>query len=257
MRNLEPQARAEVIKQMMYCFIPKGTVVFSQGSRGNYFYIIKEGKVELFIDGLKKKSLHYGESLGELALLHGALRSGTIKTAEDTYMWCLERKKFKQVIDYINNRNFEENRAFIQSIPMLNNLDSDTITLLSSNLIKEIYDSGSYIVKEGESADCIYIIKEGDVICTKKQEVIRTLNKGDFFGLQAVLSETTRSLNVVAKSNCIVYSLSTNNLISILGPEFRDVLYLSYIKMCLKKSKFFSKINSSLLENIYKIFRLK
>lgn len=183
MRNLETAARKEVIKQMSFCFVPNGSVVFSQGAIGNCFYIIKEGKVDLFIDGEQKKSLRYGDSFGELALLHGALRSGTIKTSKDTYMWCLERKKFKQVVEYINKKNFEENRAFIQSIPILNNMNSEIITLLCSNLIKEIYDPGNYIVKEGESADCIYIIKEGNVVCSTKNEVIRTLTKGDFFGI--------------------------------------------------------------------------
>lgn len=257
LRNLETQARKEVIKQMCYCFVPADTVVFNQGAIGNYFYIIKEGKVDLIIDGEQKKTLRYGDSFGELALLHGALRSGTIKTLQETHMWCLERKKFKQVVDYINNKNFEENRAFIQSIPILNNMNLDTISLLCSNLVKEIYDPGNYIVKEGETADCIYIIKEGNVDVSTKEEVVRTLRKGDFFGVNSILAESTRTMNVIAKSICACYSISVGTLTNILGPNFKDVLYINFIKVAMKNSLNFSKLNGALIEGAYRSFTVK
>jgi len=172
-------------------------------------------------------------------------------------MWCLERKKFKQVVDYINNKNFQENRQFIQSIPMLSNLDSTILTLITSHLIKEIYDAGNYIIKQGESADCIYIVKEGTVYVTKGDEVIRTLAKGEFFGLYAVLSETTRTMNVIAKTHCACYSISIGTLISILGVNFKEVLYVNFIKMAMKSSKYFNRINSYLIDSAFSIFQVK
>jgi len=56
MRNLDKQARLEVTKQMSYSFVTKNTVIFEQGSMGIYFYIVKEGKVHLFIDPCSKCS---------------------------------------------------------------------------------------------------------------------------------------------------------------------------------------------------------
>ena len=47
---------------------------------------------------------------------------------------------------------------------------------------------GQYIVREGTSGDTFYIISDGDVKVTKKssgkEEEIRTLTKGDYFGEQ-------------------------------------------------------------------------
>jgi cGMP-dependent protein kinase len=255
MRNLEKQARVEVIKKMMYCFVPKNTIIFEQGTTGIYFYIIKEGKVSLAIDNDIKKSLNPGESFGDLALLHGAVRSGTIKAVEDTHVWCLERKKFKQIVDYITNKNFEENKSFIMSIPILNNMDSNFITRLSSNMIGEIYDPGAYIVKEGEAADCMYIIKEGTVVCTRKEEVIRSLTRGDFFGTTSILMESTRTLNVIAQTNCVCYSISVKTLVDLLGDGYKNTLYLNFIKMAMNKSKHFNKINNNLIENTYPAFK--
>ena len=47
---------------------------------------------------------------------------------------------------------------------------------------------GQYIVREGTSGDTFYIISDGDVKVTKKsagkEEEIRSLTKGDYFGEQ-------------------------------------------------------------------------
>ena len=52
---------------------------------------------------------------------------------------------------------------------------------------------GQYIVREGTSGDTFYIISDGDVKVTKKsagkEEEIRTLTKGDYFGEQVSCSE--------------------------------------------------------------------
>lgn len=257
MRNLEKNARLEVIKQMAYCTVAKDTVVFSQGSIGNYFYIVKEGKLDLYIDDNKRKTIFKGESFGELALLHGTVRSGTVRAVEPTYLWCLERRKFKQVVDYITSKNFEENKAFIKSIPIISNLDNELIARLCSSLIKETYDSGNFIVKEGDIADCLYIIKEGTVECTKKEQVIRILGKGDFFGTSSILIQTTRTMNVIAKSTCICYSISVETLTNILGPNYREALYLSFVKMTMRNSKYFSNVSSYFIEKTFPAFKVK
>ncbi len=255
MRSLEKQARMEVVKQMTFCFVAKNSIVFEQGTLGSYFYIMKEGKVNLYIDNVLKKTLVGGDSFGDLALLHGAVRSGTIRAVDDTFMWCLERKKFKQIIDYMANKNFEENKSFIKSIPMFKNMDTNFITRLSMNIVTETYDPETYIVKEGDVSDCIYIIKEGVVACTRKEELIRELVKGDFFGLTSILMELTRTMNVVAKTTCTCYSISVRTLVDLLGADYKNVLYLNFFKMAMSKSQYFSKISSDIIEGTFKSFK--
>ena len=106
---------------MSLCNVESGTTVFKQGSLGNYFYILKEGAVELYINDTFMKSISNWESFGELALLHRAPRSGTIKATKNCEFWVLERKNFRKIIDFISEIQFEENKKFIQSIPILCN----------------------------------------------------------------------------------------------------------------------------------------
>lgn len=147
MRCLDDEARTEIIKEMSLCKIEQATYVFKQDSMGNFFYIIKEGECDLFINENHIKTMRSGESFGELALLHGAPRSGSVKTKQVVFVWCMERRNFRKIVDHINYCNYEENKKFVSCIPMLMNIENDMKSILSSNLIKEFYDKDKVIVK--------------------------------------------------------------------------------------------------------------
>ena len=82
---------------------------------------------------------------------------------------------------------FEENKTFIQSIPILSSIEHYQQAILCVSLIKETFEEGKYIVKEGESADCIYIIKEGEVNIIHNGKVVRTLKRGENFVERCIL----------------------------------------------------------------------
>jgi hypothetical protein len=147
MRSLDKDARNEIIKEMTLCQVDGDTNVFKQGSMGNFFYIVKEGDLDLYLNDIYTKTIVTGESFGELALLHGAPRSGTVKTKSIVLLWCLERRNFRKIMDHINLINYEENIKFISSIPILVNIDNDLKSVLASNLLKEYYDVDKYIVR--------------------------------------------------------------------------------------------------------------
>ena len=155
-RNLEKQARLEIVKEMSLAKVKKDQIVFRQGSAGNYFYILKKGTCVLIIDNEIKNTFNVGDSFGELALLYESSRKGSLKTTTDCSFWILERKNFKKIIDHINKQNFEENKTFIQSIPILSNLDHEQIAILSTSLLKEKFDEQQIIVKEGDIAEYLY-----------------------------------------------------------------------------------------------------
>ena len=179
MRNLEKEARNEIIKEMSLCRVKPKDIVFKQGSIGNFFYIIKEGDLDLIIDNKKVKTLSKGNSFGELALINGASRSGTVKSINGSLLWCMERKNFKKIIDHINSQNYMENIKFINDINFFSGLSNNLKTLLSKNIIKVYFEPKDVIVKEGDLASCLYIIKEGEVECVMNGKLIRTLKSKD------------------------------------------------------------------------------
>lgn len=87
--------------------------------------------------------------------------------------------------------------------------------------------------------------------------LIRTLNKGDHFGEKSILLESTRTLDVVSRTNCVLYSISIDTLMTLVGERYKDVLYLNMIKMAFSQSNVFDKFNPKLIENAYDCFKIK
>lgn len=254
MQGLEKKARQEIISEMSLCSIKPNTYIFKQGGMGIYFYILKQGIVEWTVNDQLVGKIELGESFGELALLHCAPRGGSTKAITQCYLWVLERKNFRKIVDHITKMNFEENKNFIESIPILSIIDQCQKTLLCNSLYKETFKEGQLIVKQGELAHCLYIVKEGEVNCTLNNKVVRILKKGNNFGERSVLVDSTRSLDVVAKTNCICYSVSTITLKTMLGDNYRKVLYLNFIKASFSMSKVFKKLNVQLFDQVIDLF---
>ena len=256
MKDLNEKARKEIIKEMSLVSVQPNTYLFKQGGIGNYFYILKEGSIEFISrNNSKNRKIKIGESFGELALLHGATRSETAKSLTESFLWVMERKNFRKIVDHITKMNYEENKNFIESIPILANIHYTQKTILCSFLYKENFQKGHFIVRKGDHANCLYIVKEGEVDCSLNGKVVRTLRKGDNFGERSILIDSMRSLDCIAKTNCVCYSVSTSTLKSMLGDNFRNLLYLNFIKSAFNKSKIFSRFNVQLLDKVFHLFK--
>ncbi len=73
---------------------------------------------------------------------------------------------------------------------------------LSTGFLGRVYNDGQVIIHQGEKADCMYEIQDGqvEVIQEKNDKKIRlaVLGKGDFFGEMAVFDREVRSATVRA-----------------------------------------------------------
>ena len=59
----------------------------------------------------------------------------------------------------------EKRLEFLRSIPFLQGLTDSQLRAVSSELKEEHHKQGDYIVKMGDTADCLYFIRQGDVSC--------------------------------------------------------------------------------------------
>ncbi len=74
--------------------LPAGRDVVVQGEAGDRFFIIDAGEVEVFEDGLFRRTEGAGESFGEIALLHDVPRTATVRTTVPTRLLALDRDRF-------------------------------------------------------------------------------------------------------------------------------------------------------------------
>ena len=255
LQTLTNQAKNEIIISMSLYSLKEGKTLYNQGSIGNYWYIVQSGKLNKFMDGNLISTINEGDSFGEHALMNNSPRTYTVVAVTDCKLWVLKRQVFKKILDFIFTLNYEQNMKFLEGINIP--LDGTIKAIMANNLIQEIYKQGQYIFKEGEIGSCMYIIKEGEVECIKGDKVVRVLKQGDNFGQKALLEDAKRSLDVRAKTDTKIYSISSSFFETQFGENYREQLYFSFISTAFINSKNFNKLNTKMISKTFQFFSFR
>lgn len=249
-----------VIDQFKLFLYSAKTLIFEQGSPGDNFFIVAEGRVEVIINGNRKKILNKGEQFGEIALMHNTLRTASVKTIEQTYLWTLSRDSFKDALMTINSNKLKENKAFIDSVQIFEDLNKEQKDVLLSLVVSHEFHEGQKIVQEGDPGDLVYVIQKGIVCCYKDGKEIRKLSQGSIFGEQALLYNTLRTATVVALGKVVLLSLGRDDLQTAFGSYLQQIIYKNSQLISIEKSKYLNSLTKTQTEaiiNKVKIFSYK
>lgn len=100
--------------------------------------------------------------------------------------------------------------------------DDETLLKICKLISIEKFNIGSYIIKEGEYGDKLYILNKGTVKILKttinnEPYVVALLNSDDniFFGEIALIDNDKRSATVIAESNCELFSIHGDDFIKL------------------------------------------
>ena len=255
LQTLTNQAKNEIIISMSLYSLKEGKTLYTQGSIGNYWYIVHSGQLNKLMDDKIISTINAGDSFGEHALMNNSPRTYTVVAVTDCKLWVLKRNVFRKILEFIFTLNYEQNMKFLEGINIP--LDSTIKSIMANNLIQEIYTKGQYICKEGEVGSCMYIIKEGEVECIKKDKVVRVLKQGDNFGQKALLENAKRSLDIKAKTDVKIYSISSSFFETQFGENFREQLYFSFISTAFINSSNFNKINTKMISKTFGFFSFR
>ncbi|MFT5503927.1 MAG: CRP/FNR family cyclic AMP-dependent transcriptional regulator [Gammaproteobacteria bacterium] len=127
-----------VASQAVIRAFPKNTVIVSQGDDTDSFYVIIEGKVDVFLQNDKGKeiiinTLTEGESFGELAPLGGIPRLASIITTEESTFGVISRQVF---IDTLLTKS----TVSMQIIDLLIHRIQDLTEEVSSLALEDVYN---------------------------------------------------------------------------------------------------------------------
>ena len=257
LRALEKQARQEIIKEVSLFFVKANDEIYKQGDIAGCFYILRSGTCDIIVNGIKKDIIQKGNIFGDTDLLYGTDRECTIKASTDCYVWVMEKKNFKKVIDHMLHITFEDNNTNAGKIPLFSTISQDQRIKLINNVYRETYLENRPIYGHGSISNCIYVLKDGGIDVKKDGKVITTLGKGDCLGLMEVIAGSNRIFEAVSKEKTHLLTVPVFWLNSLYGENFRSVVALSIIKFAFANNPSTKNLNLKFLDEMFNLFQFK
>lgn len=231
-KSLDHEQREYVLDAMFEKQVSTGEKVIELGDNGDFFYVVDSGKLDCYIkiNGEEKKVLTYDNtgSFGELALMYNTPRAATIVATEECVLWSLDRTTFRQLVLLTTMKKREMYEAFLNAIPLLQELESYERMNLADALVTTHFKEGDAIIKQGDNAEAFYIIEKGTCVVkvkdtfssqhTNEEVEVSQLNRGEYFGELALIYNKPRAASIYATTDVSCAVLDIGAFERLLGP---------------------------------------
>jgi len=227
--HLDDNEKSDIFDAMQPFNYKAGETIIQQGEEGDFFYIIDQGEVEVYVNNKCVTSISDGGSFGELALIYGTPRAATIKAKSDCKLWAIDRKTYRRILmgSTIKKRKMYE--EFLAKVKILQELDQWERLTVADALEPVQFNDGDNIVEQGEKGNDFFIIVEGTAVVYQKPSddepavEVSKLGPSDYFGEIALLFDRPRAATVKAKGPLKCVKMDRNRFERVLGP-ISDIL---------------------------------
>ncbi|CAM9117745.1 unnamed protein product, partial [Laminaria digitata] len=145
---------------------PAGQWLMQEGEPGDTMYVIKTGKLEVFVGGKLTRHIGRGGAVGELALLYHTPRSASVKAVEDCVLFSLHRTKFREMLALSVSVSLVQRVAWMRAIPELEPLDKEAASRLAGAFNTIQLRQGETVAVEGSTVDRCFLVEFGTVEVT-------------------------------------------------------------------------------------------
>ncbi|XP_076747308.1 cGMP-dependent protein kinase 2 isoform X2 [Maylandia zebra] len=192
LKRLELQQIKDMVECMYEHTYQQGEYVIKQGEPGNHLFVLADGKLDVFQHNKLITSIMVWTAFGELAILYNCTRTASVRAVNKVRTWVLDREVFQNIMRRTAETRHEQYRNFLRSVSLLANLPDDKLSKI---------------------VDCLEVVKVTQTTeAHKLPQIINTLQKGDYFGEKALISDDVRSANIIADENgveCLVIDRET------------------------------------------------
>ncbi len=226
----------DICGQIQEIKLPPARVLFKRGDRTDLAYFLISGSVDLTDASFQVRKFPADDDENYLALDNYPEHTVNAITTEPTLVYAIERNKLDLLMTWtqaaesmLDEGDDEHERDWMDAL-----LGSDLFGQVPPQKIQTLFVKfeerevklGENIVKEGESGDSFYVIKQGKAMVTRKQgskeETLAALTAGNFFGEDALISDAPRNATVTMTSDGVLMALGAD--------DFRDLLQASVIR---------------------------
>jgi CRP-like cAMP-binding protein len=115
------------------------------------------------------KTLHPGESFGELALKYDRDRLATVVCKGETRLATLHRDIYRQTIDAVIADDVDEKKDFMMRVALFEGLPFEVFSGIVYEMQKKSFHCGEVVYSEGAPAENIYFVKSGEIELQRQQ----------------------------------------------------------------------------------------
>lgn len=187
-----PLSRARSLLQVAERLnLPAGERVVTQGTRGDSFYIIVRGVVDIVKNGLSLKQYRAGDYFGEMAILLDKPRSADAVARTDVELVMIDRNDFQVILrgsemlerlERLVRVHDEGAWELFSANSVLRSLTSAQKTQLQTYLSPRVVSEGEVLWSSGETPQRAYFIDDATIALTCPEGELPPFTSGAFVG---------------------------------------------------------------------------
>lgn len=218
-----------------------GEVIFKRNDYSTTFFFIIEGELDVLIDedNVPDATLKAGEFFGEMALVSGRRRAGTVQARTPCVLIETPRRVMQKLIGSVKSMRRVLNEVAIKSVVHICiglSLSEEDLNNLASHAILKNYAAGEALFHEGDEADGLYLIQSGSVTVSRviggREVVLFYVAAGNYVGEMSLVSGEPRygTVRAAIATEAVLIDAGRMRDIIARNPEIRAELDARYLK---------------------------
>lgn len=218
-----------------------GDYIFKRNDYSTTFFFIVEGELDVLIDDDNEPDDHLktGEFFGEMALVSGRRRPGTVRARTKCVLIETPRRLMQKLINSVQSMRRVLNEVAIKSVVQICiglSLSEEELNDVASHAVLKSFEAGEELFHEGDEADGLYLIQSGSVTVSRmiagREVVLFYVAAGNYVGEMSLISGEPRYATVRAAVATDAVLIKADRMREIIArnPEIRSELDARYLQ---------------------------
>lgn len=108
----------------------------------------------------------------------------------------------------------------LRPVSIFRGLSKQALFSVARKATEVTYPAGTTVVREGDPGDCMCVIVSGAVDVCKGEEVVATLDTGDYFGELSLIDGEPRTATVVASEDLTLLTVKSEDFDALLTDPY-------------------------------------